>query len=52
MALMAAAVFLVVVGWVSLAGGPAEPATSGHPGVIEVTSPTGVAISEGELQKP
>ena len=41
--LIAAAVFVAVVGWATLAAGPADPARSGQPGGIQVTSPAGVA---------
>ena len=50
-AVLAVAVFLAVIAWMALAGGPAELATSGQDG-IEVTSPGGVATFEGELRRP
>ena len=42
LALFAAAVIVAVVAWAVVAGGPAEPATSGE-NRIEVFSPAGVA---------
>ena len=51
-ALFAAAVFVALVGWVLLAGGPAEPAKFDQPARIQVISSEGVAVFEGELRQP
>ena len=51
LAVFATAVFLAVVLWAALAGGPAEPASSGQAG-IKVTSPGDVVTAEGELRRP
>ena len=51
LAVFAAAVIVAVVVWAVVAGGPAEPATSGE-NRIEVFSPAGVATFKGAFRRP
>ena len=51
LALIVAAALLAVVAWAVVAGGSAEPATSGE-NRIEVFSPAGVATFKGAFRRP